>query len=278
MAPATRRGGAGRRLGTARSTAGASMFSTSVMLSGTGWWAWPTKPVTDGRVPHGGPGLVGEVHPDQDVAGKNGALDHLALAVLDLRDLLGGDHDLVDVVLHVEGDDAVLEVLPDAVLHAVVGVDDVPLAGLGPQLAAELLERVLVVRVLGGVLGGASAASRCLVPAVTSADSSSAPASASGASASASASSSTGSSATSASATGVGGHGLVDLDRASAVPRRPRRQPRPGPRRPRSRPAPRGLVVRRLSTGAETSSTALSCSMSCCDTFPAPNLSLRNCR
>ena len=29
-------------------TAGASMFSTSVMLSGTGWWLWPTKPVTDG--------------------------------------------------------------------------------------------------------------------------------------------------------------------------------------------------------------------------------------
>ena len=29
-------------------TAGASMFSTSLMLSGTGWWLWPTKPVTDG--------------------------------------------------------------------------------------------------------------------------------------------------------------------------------------------------------------------------------------
>src|SRR3954453_1111864 len=29
-------------------TAGASMFSTSDMLSGTGWWAWPTKPVTEG--------------------------------------------------------------------------------------------------------------------------------------------------------------------------------------------------------------------------------------
>ena len=24
------------------------MFSTSDMLSGTGWWLWPTKPVTDG--------------------------------------------------------------------------------------------------------------------------------------------------------------------------------------------------------------------------------------
>src|SRR4051794_8522425 len=29
-------------------TAGASMFSTSVIESGTGWWLWPTKPVTDG--------------------------------------------------------------------------------------------------------------------------------------------------------------------------------------------------------------------------------------
>ena len=118
------------------------MFSTSDMLSGTGWWLWPTKPVTDGRVPHGGPGLVGEVHADQDVPGQDGALDHLALAVLDLRDLLGGDHDLVDVVLHVEGDDAVLEVGLHPVLHAGVGVHDEPVAGLGPQLAAELLERV----------------------------------------------------------------------------------------------------------------------------------------
>ena len=29
-------------------TAGASMFSTSSMVSGTGWCRWPTKPVTDG--------------------------------------------------------------------------------------------------------------------------------------------------------------------------------------------------------------------------------------
>ena len=29
-------------------TAGASMFSTSSMLSGTGWWLLPTNPVTDG--------------------------------------------------------------------------------------------------------------------------------------------------------------------------------------------------------------------------------------
>src|SRR6187200_2140460 len=105
-------------------TAGPSMFSTSSRLSGIGWWLWPTKPVTDGVCRT----------PDQDVAGENGALDDLALPVLDLGYLLGGDHDLVDVVLHVQRGGAVLEVRPDPVLHAVVGVDDVPLARLGPQL------------------------------------------------------------------------------------------------------------------------------------------------
>jgi hypothetical protein len=80
----------------------------------------------------------------EHVAGQDGPLDHLALAVLDLRDLLGGDHDLVDVVLHVEADDAVLEVRLHPVLHAGVGVHDEPLAGLGPQLATERLQRVVV--------------------------------------------------------------------------------------------------------------------------------------
>ncbi len=126
------------------------------MLSGTGWWLWPTKPGDRRGVPHRGPGLVGEVHPDQHVAGENGALDHLALPVLDLGDLLGGDHDLVDVVLHVEGDDAVLEVGLHPVLHAGVGVHHEPVARLGPQLATERLQRVLglVDRRLGGLLRG----------------------------------------------------------------------------------------------------------------------------
>ena len=40
---------AGGRLGLGAGwTAGASMFSTSSRLSGTGWWLCPTKPVTDG--------------------------------------------------------------------------------------------------------------------------------------------------------------------------------------------------------------------------------------
>ena len=113
------------------------------------------------RVPYRGPGLVGEVHPDQDVAGENGALDDLALPVLDLGDLLGGDHDLVDVVLHVQRGGAVLEVGLHPVLHAGVGVDHEPVAGLGAQRLAELLERVDGGLVdarprlgLGGLAGG----------------------------------------------------------------------------------------------------------------------------
>ena len=129
--------------------AGASMFSTSAMLSGTGWWGLADEPGHRRGVADGRPRLVGEVHPHEHVARQDGPLDHLALTVLDLRDLFGGDHDLVDVVLHVEGDDAVLEVGADAVLHAVVGVDDVPLARLGPQLATEHLERVVLVGLLG---------------------------------------------------------------------------------------------------------------------------------
>ena len=42
--------------------------------------------------------------------------------------------------------------LERTLLHAVVGVDDVPLAGLGPRLAAEGLERVVLVGVDGRVL------------------------------------------------------------------------------------------------------------------------------
>src|SRR3954463_9529223 len=95
-----------------------------------------------GRVTYGGPGLVCEVHPDQHVAGEHGALDQLALAVLDLRDLLGRDDHLVDVVLHVQGGDPVLEVGLHPVLHAGVGVHHEPVPDLGPERLAELLEWV----------------------------------------------------------------------------------------------------------------------------------------
>ena len=141
------------------------MFSTSSRLSGTGWWLWPTKPVTDGRVAYGGPGLVGQVHPHQHVAGEHGALDQLALAVLDLRDLLGRHDHLVDVVLHVQRGDPVLEVGLHPVLHAGVGVHDEPVALLLAQGGAELLERVAAARRrrprrLLGRLGGLGLARR----------------------------------------------------------------------------------------------------------------------
>ena len=116
----------------------------------------PTNPVTPGRVAHGAPRLVVEVHPHQDVAGEDLALDLLALAVLDLDDLLGRHLDLEDVVLHVEGLDAALEVGLHLVLVAGVGVHDVPVAELGAQLAAQRLDRVLVLdlALLGrGLLG-----------------------------------------------------------------------------------------------------------------------------
>ena len=74
------------------------------------------------------PRLVVQVHPHQDVAGEHLALDLLALAVLDLGDLFGRHLDLEDVVLHVQGLDAALEVGLHLVLVAGVGVHDVPVA------------------------------------------------------------------------------------------------------------------------------------------------------
>src|SRR5918993_613569 len=109
------------------------------------------------RVAHGRPRLVGEVHADEDVAGEDGARDHFSLAVLDLRDLLGQNHDLVVVLLHVEGDDAVLEVVLDPLLHAGVGVHDEPVTRLRPQLATEGLERVVLV---GGLVSSSLVAVR----------------------------------------------------------------------------------------------------------------------
>ena len=116
----------------------------------------------------------------------------------------------MDVVLHVEGGDAVLEVGLHPVLHAGVGVDHEPVAGLGAQRLAELLERVR---------GGASMSTS----------------SASSASAAASWTSAATSSATSASADSTVSSATSD----SAVRRRGRRRCRPG--WPARRPRRRGL-------------------------------------
>src|SRR5580765_6460791 len=56
------------------------------------------------------PRVVGQVHPDEDVAREDLALHLLALAVLDLDDLFGRDLDLEDELLHVQRRDPALEV------------------------------------------------------------------------------------------------------------------------------------------------------------------------
>jgi hypothetical protein len=69
----------------------------------------------------------------QDISGQHGTPDLLALAITDLGDLLGRHHDLVDVILHVEGGHPVLQVLQYPVFHAGVGVHHVPVSWLRPQ-------------------------------------------------------------------------------------------------------------------------------------------------
>lgn len=104
------------------------------------------------RVAHSAPRLVGEVHANEDVTGDPNAADDLLLRVLDLGHLFHRNLDLEDIVLHVEALDAVLEVGLHAVLVAGVRVDDEPVAWLGLQLAAERLDRVLVlVRLVVGL-------------------------------------------------------------------------------------------------------------------------------
>jgi hypothetical protein len=110
----------------------------------------PTKPVT--------PGVLRttpqeEVHAHQHVAGELVLADGLAVAVLDLDDLFLGHLGLVDVVLDVERDGALLQVGLHPVLVARVGVDDVPLAGGEPELLAEGGDRVDLDLVRLGDLG-----------------------------------------------------------------------------------------------------------------------------
>src|SRR3954447_24190789 len=104
---------------------------------------------------HSRPGLVGEVHAHQHVAGEDLRLHDLALALLDLRLFLRGDLDLEDEVLHVERRDPRLEVGLHLVLVTGIGVYDVPVAGQGAQPFAEGFDRVGVLFRLGRVgLGG----------------------------------------------------------------------------------------------------------------------------
>src|SRR6266702_5057379 len=96
-----------------------------------------------GGVANDRPGLVGEVHPHQDVAGKHLLLDLLPLAALDLGHLVHRDLDLEDVVLHVERLDPALQVGLHPVLVTRVGVHHVPVAREHAELTLELLARVV---------------------------------------------------------------------------------------------------------------------------------------
>src|SRR3954464_1704741 len=69
-----------------------------------------------GRALHERPRVLVEVHVHAHVARHGAALDLHLLAVLHLRDVLGGDDDLAHVALLAERDHAVLEVLLDLVL------------------------------------------------------------------------------------------------------------------------------------------------------------------
>jgi hypothetical protein len=106
------------------------------------------EPGDAGSVADRAPGLVGQVHPDQDVTGVDLALHLLALAVLDLGDLFGRHLDLEDVLLHVQRLDPGLEVGLDLVLVAGIGVHDVPLAVRSLQCRAKFLGGID----LGGLL------------------------------------------------------------------------------------------------------------------------------
>jgi len=97
----------------------------------------PDEPGDPGGVAHGAPRLVVQVHAHQDVARQHLAVDLLALAVLDLGDLFGGNLHLEDVVADIEVLHTGLEVGLHLVLVAGVGMDDIPVARLAAQVLLE---------------------------------------------------------------------------------------------------------------------------------------------
>src|SRR5215472_4922376 len=118
-----------------------------------GWPAGQADEPGDSRgVADNRPGLVGELHPDEDVAGEHLLRDLLPLAALDLHHLVHGDLDLEDVVLHVQRLDAAFQVGLHPVLISRVGVDHVPLARQSPELLGVPGDRV---ERTGAVLAGA---------------------------------------------------------------------------------------------------------------------------
>ena len=73
------------------------------------------------------PEVVVEIHLDQHVAREEHPLNGVLLAVADLSDRLGRDHDAADLVLQPERLHTTLQRLAHLALKAGVGVDDVPL-------------------------------------------------------------------------------------------------------------------------------------------------------
>src|SRR5262245_61414019 len=88
-----------------------------------------------GRRSHEVPGVVGHLHLDEQVAGKELLLRLDLLALPNLADLLVRDHDPTDHVLEAEDLRARLDGRRHLVLETRVGVDDVPLFGDSPRLA-----------------------------------------------------------------------------------------------------------------------------------------------
>jgi hypothetical protein len=72
------------------------------------------------------PGVVGHLHLDQHVAREDAALGDGLLAVLEFDHLFGGHQDAAELVLHAGAVDALAQVAFDGLLHAGVGVHDVP--------------------------------------------------------------------------------------------------------------------------------------------------------
>ena len=68
-------------------------------------------------------------HLDQHVAREEAALGDSLLAVLQLDDFFGRHQDAAELVLHGGAVDALAQVAFDGLLHARVGMDDVPALG-----------------------------------------------------------------------------------------------------------------------------------------------------
>src|SRR5439155_12187507 len=79
-----------------------------------------------GRILHQVPGVVGELHLHQHVAGEKLALADRLLAALHFHDFFHGYQDLAEFIFHAGALDAVQQRALHAFLEARISVDDVP--------------------------------------------------------------------------------------------------------------------------------------------------------